>query len=133
MTNQKLNNDVGLLTYLLYRNIALIDEVDSQVNLGSVYETVVAEELNSHGHELFYFDSKKVGEVDYLVNDYENSRILPIEVKSGRKAFTFRAIPKLVNSNGAYKLKDGIVLSNKREITLNNNIITLPIYMCIFI
>ena len=118
---------------MLYRNIALIDEVDSQVNLGSVYETVVAEELNSHGHELFYFDSKKVGEVDYLVNDYENSRILPIEVKSGRKTFTFRAIPKLVNSNGAYKLKEGIVLFNKRKITLNNNIITLPIYKCIFI
>ncbi len=55
-------NDVGLLTNLLYKNnISAILDNDKGINLGSVYETVCAMELVAHGHDLFYFDSKKVG------------------------------------------------------------------------
>ena len=59
-------NDVGLLTNILYKNnIDALLNKDSGVNLGSVYETVCAMELSAHGHELYYFDSKKVGEVNF--------------------------------------------------------------------
>lgn len=79
-------NDVGILTNILFKkNINAILNNDSNVNLGSVYETVVAMELAAHGHTLYYFDSKKVGEVDFLINDYDNLSILPIEIKSGKK------------------------------------------------
>ena len=57
-------NDVGLLTSTLYKNnINAVLEDKTGVNLGAVYETVVAQELKCHGHELYYFDRKKVGEV----------------------------------------------------------------------
>lgn len=66
-------NDVGILTNLLYKNnIQAILENDKGINLGSVYKTACAMELVAHGHKLFYFDSKKVGEVDFLINDYNN-------------------------------------------------------------
>jgi predicted AAA+ superfamily ATPase len=44
-------NDVGLLTNLLYGNNirAVLDDVP-QINLGIVYESVVAQELKAHGY-----------------------------------------------------------------------------------
>lgn len=78
-------NDVGLLTSVFYgNNIKPIMDDDSSINLGSVYETAVAQELASHGVQLFYYDNKKKGEVDYLIDDADNMTVLPIEVKSGK-------------------------------------------------
>ena len=127
-------NDVGLLTNILYKNnISAILSDDIALNLGSVYETVVAMELSAHGHELYYFDSKKVGEVDFLINDYDNLSILPIEIKSGKKNYEFRAIPKLVSKDGNYKLNKGIVFTNKNECKFENDLYTYPIYLIMFI
>lgn len=73
----------------------------------------MANELKAHGHDLFYFDIKKVGEVDFLINDYNTLNILPIEIKSGKGDYFFRALPKLVDPNGKYKLPKGYIFSNK--------------------
>ena len=71
-------NDVGLLTYLLYsNNINAILQDKKSINLGSVYETVVAQELNSHGFKMNYYDNKSIGEVDFLIDDYRNLTVLP--------------------------------------------------------
>ncbi len=127
-------NDVGLLTNILYKNnIDAVLNVDKGINLGSAYETAVAIELNAHGHKMFYFDSKKVGEVDFLVNDYDNLTVLPIEVKSGRNDIHFRAIPKLIDDKGNFKLSKGIILSNKSVIKKDGNLTYLPVYMAMFI
>lgn len=91
-------NDVGILTSILFHeNIQTILNMDNALNLGSVYETSVAMELIAHGHRLYYYDRKKVGEVDFLINDYDKQTVLPIEVKSGRQGYDFRALPRLVN------------------------------------
>ena len=127
-------NDVGLLTNILYKtNISAVLDVEKGVNLGSVYETASAMELIAHGHELFYFDSNKTGEVDFLVNDYDNLTILPVEIKSGNDQYNFRALPKLVNPNGGYKMKKGYVFGNKNIVKKDGNIITLPIYLIMFL
>ena len=102
-------------------------------NLGSVYETVAAIELKAHGHELYYFDSKKVGEVDFLINDYDNLSVLPIEIKSGKDTYEYRAIPKLVDKNGNYKLNKGYIFSNKNECIKENNLVKYPIYLIMFV
>lgn len=75
-------SDVGLLTNLLYAtNInAVLGDVCS-VNLGSVYESVVAQELHAHGYALHYYDNKQRGEVDFLIDDYSTLTVLSIEVK----------------------------------------------------
>lgn len=125
-------NDVGLLTNLLYKNnIDAVLNKDSGVNLGSVYETACAMELSAHGHDLYYFDSKKVGEVDFLINDYENTSILPIEIKSGNDQNNFRAIPKLVK--GPYNLQKGYIFGNENGISSKSNLVTFPIYMIMFL
>ena len=106
---------------------------DNGVNLGSLYETLCSMELKAHGHDLFYFDSKKTGEVDFLINDYNSLNVLPIEIKSGKNQNNFRAIPKLVDQKGNYKLPLGYVFKNKNVFEIKNNLIVLPIYMIMFI
>ena len=62
-------NDVGLLTSVLYgNNIRAVLDDESGINLGSVYESVVAQELAAHGYKLFYYDNRSKGEVDYLID-----------------------------------------------------------------
>lgn len=126
-------NDVGLLTNVLYRNNVLAVLEDGKgVNLGAVYETVVAQELKAHNHELFYYDSKKVGEVDYLIDDYDSLSVRPIEVKSGRDHRNFRALPKVVQ-NGNYHIDFGYVLNNEREVVVEDKIVHMPIYFAMFL
>ena len=127
-------NDVGILTNLLYKNnIGAILNNDTGINLGSVYETVCAMELSAHGHKLFYFDNKKVGEVDFLINDYDELNILPIEIKSGKDQYNFRAIPKLVSKDGNYKLPKGYVFGNKNAMLEKDNLLIMPIYLIMFV
>ncbi|GHV24236.1 hypothetical protein FACS1894176_00060 [Bacteroidia bacterium] len=78
-------NDVGLLTNILYKNnIRAIMDNETSINLGSVYECVVASELKAHGKNLFYYDNKKRGEIDFLIDDYDTLSVVPVEVKSGK-------------------------------------------------
>ena len=127
-------NDVGLLTNILYKtNIDAVLNKEKGINLGSVYETVSAMELISHGHDLYYFDSKKVGEVDFLINDYNELSVIPIEIKSGNDQNNFRAIPKLVDKEGNYKLKKGYIFGNKNICKKDGDLITLPIYLIMFV
>ena len=81
-------NDVGLFTNVLYKNnIRAIMDHDASIHLGSVYECVVASELKAHGKNLFYYDNKKRGEVDFLIDDYDSLSVVPIEVKSGKRRY----------------------------------------------
>ena len=78
-------NDVGILTGILYgNNIRAVLNDEKSINLGSVYESVVASELIAHGYKLFYYDNRSKGEVDYLIDDYDSLSAVPIEVKSGK-------------------------------------------------
>ena len=126
-------NDVGLLINILYKNNirAILDNKNS-INLGSVYESVVASELSAHGHNLFYYDNKKNGEVDFLIDDYDNLSVLPIEVKSGKDYKIHSAIEKFL-ANKDYSTKEGIVLSNNKDIYYEDGILYLPIYYIMFI
>jgi len=121
-------NDVGILTALLYQNnIRPILDTNKSVNLGTVYEAVVAQELKAHGKNLFYYDNKTKGEVDFLINDYDSLSIVPVEVKSGKDYKTHNAINSFLQ-NEDYSVKNAIVLSNERTICTENNITYLPVY-----
>lgn len=121
-------NDVGLLTGLLYHNnIRSVLEDMRSVNLGSVYESVVAQELRAHGHKLFYYDNRKQGEVDYLIDDHKVMSVHPIEVKSGKDYTVHSALNNLMR-NPDYNILTGTVFSNEREIRQNGKITYMPIY-----
>lgn len=126
-------NDVGMLTAQLYdRNIKpIIDDIKS-VNLGAVYESVVAQELRSHGYKLFYYDNRNKGEVDFIIDDYNNTSVLPIEVKSGRDYSIHSALNNLISTD-EYNVKSAFVLSNEREVKRKDKILYLPIYYIMFI
>ena len=125
-------NDVGLLTNILYRtNIrAVLDDVKS-INLGSVYESVVASELIAHGHKLYYYDNRSKGEVDYLIDDYDSLSVIPIEVKSGKDYTVHSALNTFVQ-NEEYHIKNAFVVSNERNVTKKGKITYIPIYYIMF-
>ena len=125
-------NDVGLLTNLLYGvNINAVLNDDRSINLGSVYESVVAQELRAHGYTLHYYDNKQRGEVDFLIDDYENLTVMPIEVKSGKDYTVHSALDKFLNTED-YNVKKAVVLNNEREVREKNGVVYQPIYYCMF-
>ena len=125
-------NDVGILTGMLYgTNIRAVLDDERSINLGSVYETVVASELIAHGHKLFYYDNRSKGEVDYLIDDYDSLSAVPIEVKSGKDYTVHSALNTFVQ-NEDYHIKKAFVVSNERTITQKGKIIYIPIYYIMF-
>ena len=125
-------NDVGLLTSILYGlNINAVLRDERSINLGSVYETVVAQELHAHGFALHYYDNKQKGEVDFLVDDYEHLTVLPIEVKSGKNYTVHSALNNFMNTPD-YHIQKAVVLNNEREISVKNDVTYLPVYYCMF-
>lgn len=125
-------NDVGILTGILYgNNIRAVLDDEKSVNLGSVYESVVASELIAHGYKLFYYDNRSKGEVDYLIDDYNSLSAVPIEVKSGKDYTVHSALNTFVQ-NEDYHIKKAYVLSNERTVTHNGKITYLPIYYIMF-
>ena len=93
-------NDVGILTSILYKNnIRAVMDDEKSINLGTVYESVVASELKAHGRKLFYYDNRNNGEVDFLIDDYDNLSFIPIEVKSGKDYTVYSALNKFVSNS----------------------------------
>ncbi|MFA6937447.1 MAG: AAA family ATPase [Treponema sp.] len=125
-------NDVGLLTNILYStNINAIMSDEKSINLGTVYESVVAQELNAHGNNLFYYDNKTKGEVDFLIDDYSSLSVVPLEIKSGKDYSVHSALNHFVEDK-QYNIKKGFVLSNAREVKQEGCITYLPIYYIMF-
>ncbi len=102
------------------------------INLGTVYESVVAQELAAHGFKLYYYDNKQKGEVDFLVDDYTQLEVLPIEIKSGKDYTEHSALSKFLETPD-YGINSAIVFSNEREIITKKGITYLPIYYCMFL
>ena len=126
-------NDVGMLTAQLYRNnLRPVLEDERSVNLGSVYESTVAQQLKANGHKLFYYDNRNKGEVNFLIDDYSSTSVLPIEVKSGKDYSIHSALNNLL-STPDYHIHSAIVLSNERIIRQEGNITYMPVYFAMFL
>ena len=125
-------NDVGLLTNILYgTNINAVLRDERSVNLGAVYESVIAQEFHAHGYELHYYDNKQKGEVDYLIDDYRNLTVLPVEIKSGKDYRVHSALDKFLDTP-EYHIHEAVVLSNEQKVYTENGITYMPIYYCMF-
>jgi hypothetical protein len=125
-------NDVGLLTNIFFKNnITAIMQDAKSINLGSVYETVVAQELKAHGFKLYYYDNKKNGEIDYLIDDANHLSVIPLEIKSGKDYYIHSALNKFLE-NKEYNIHRAYVLSNEQQVIQKNGIIYMPIYNIMF-
>ena len=126
-------NDVGLLTSILYgMNANAIMNDEKSINLGTVYECFVAQELKAHGFRLFYYDNKKKGEVEFLLDDYANLSVLPVEVKSGKDYKIHSALDSFMTTP-EYNIKQAVVLSNFTETQIEGGIQYMPVYYAMFI
>ena len=126
-------NDVGILTNLLYGlNVNAVLQDLRSINLGTVYESVIAQELHAHGFNLHYYDNKQKGEVDFLIDDYSHLKVLPIEVKSGKDYTEHSALTKFLDTP-EYGIDRALVFSNEREIFQKKRVTYMPIYYCMFL
>ncbi len=123
-------SDVGMLTTLYGRATKRqILSNDQNINYGAIYENAVAQELKAHGFKIYYFNSKKTGELDFVI-EY-NGKIMPIEVKSGKDYNRHSALNNVLNIDN-YSVNEAFVLSNF-NVSIADKITYYPIYMIMFI
>ena len=124
------SSDVGLLTCQYGNSIrAKILLGDTQTNLGGIYENAVAQELNTHGFPMYFYNSHKNGELDFLI-EMELS-VLPIEVKSGKDYYVHSAISKAL-SNPEYEIQTAFTFANC-NVKQDGKMVYLPVYMSTFV
>lgn len=123
-------NDVGLLTAMYGNDIQLkILNHETEINFGALYENVAAEELTAHGFRLFFFNNKKLGEVDFLVES--EGKIIPLEIKSGKNYSRHNAINNLLKIK-EFDIDKGYVFCNS-NVKKEDKITYYPIYMLMFL
>lgn len=123
-------SDVGLLTTIYGKSCKLkIVNKEGDINKGAVFENVVAQELHAHGYPLYYYNSKKFGEIDFIVE--QNGKSLPIEVKSGKAYNKHSALNNLMNAK-EYGIEEAFIFTND-NIKIDGKLNYLPIYMVMFL
>ncbi len=69
--------------------------------------------------------------MDYLIDDYDDLTVVPIEVKSGKDYTIHSALNNFMETDD-YHIKKGYVLSNERQIMTKGKLIYMPIYFIMF-
>ena len=120
------SNDVGLLAAQYGGDIQLkILQHETTINFGSIYENVAAQELTAHGYPLYYYNSKKFGEIDFIIE--KEGKVLPIEIKSGKDYYRHNAMDNVLNLSD-YEIAEGYVFCNG-NVEVRDKITYFPIYM----
>ena len=123
-------SDIGLLVCQYAEGIQLrIINDEKGINYGAIFENVVAQELQAHGFELYYFNSKKQGELDFIIE--KDGHTLPIEVKSGKDYQRHNALNNVMG-NADYGIPRALVFCND-NVSTSGNIVYLPIYLVAYL
>lgn len=119
-------NDVGLLSAACGMEVVrdLVSN-DFSVNYGAIYENAVAQELHAHGRGGYFFRNRKLGEIDFLVQN--RAGVLPVEVKSGKTYKRHSALAQLL-ATANYGIEQAVVLCES-NVEVNGPIAYLPVYM----
>lgn len=122
--------DVGMLTTLYGKSAkAQLLSGRGEMNFGAVYENAAAQELKAHGLTLYYYNSKKFGELDF-VTEYRG-RVLPIEIKSGKDYKRHSALSNVMEISN-YAIEEAFVFTNY-NVEVKGKYIYYPIYMLMFL
>ena len=120
-------SDVGMLTSMYGTSTALkLLSREKGINCGAMFENFAAQELKAHGFDLYYYNNKKHGELDFLI-DYQGD-VLPLEIKSGKDYQSHSALSYFC----AHGFAKGYVFSDY-NISVRENIHYYPIYMMMFL
>jgi predicted AAA+ superfamily ATPase len=133
--------DTGLLITLMFKDKDFTDNIiyskllnnKLPVNLGIVYENVVAQILTANGNKLYYhtfYDKiqKRNYEVDFLL--VKSEKISPIEVKSS----SYKTHKSLDTFSEKYskRINEKIVIYTK-DLVKQGNTLYIPIYLTMFL
>ncbi len=123
-------SDVGMLTTMYGRTTKVqLLSGNKDINNGALYENVVAQELKAHGFTLYYYNSKRYGELDFVI-EYKG-KVLPIEVKSGKDYRRHSALSNVMGIS-EYNIEEAFILTNY-NVEVKDNLVYYPIYMLMFI
>lgn len=121
--------DTGLLTASLGSTTAYdILQGEIQVNLGGILENLFAQCLKSRNFNLFYFDSKRNIELDFLVQN--QNRIEILEIKSGKYYEKHAALDKALAQEDWNIEKAWVFCTG--NVKAAGKITYLPLYMIMF-
>ena len=123
-------SDVGLLTsrYSNQVKISILNK-DKAINNGALFENAAAQELLAKGHKVYYFNSKKQGELDFVIE--LNGKVTPLEIKSGKDYKKHSALSNVLG-NEEYGISVGYIFS-EGNVETEGKKIYLPIYMLMFL
>lgn len=123
-------SDIGLLAAQFADGIQLrIINGDMSINFGAVFENAVAQELAAHGIDAYYYNNKRRGELDFVIE--LDGKVVPIEVKSGKDYEVHRALSNIMDC-GEYDIPEAIIFNND-NIRVEGKYIYAPIYMAMFL
>lgn len=123
-------SDVGLLASEYSQGIQLkIISGDDKLNYGAIFENYIAQEITACEHDLYYYNNKKRGELDFLI-EYDGE-VLPIEVKSGKDYKVHRALSNIMDC-GEFNLNRALIFNNS-NLKVEGKLTYAPIYMAMFL
>ncbi|WP_458458076.1 ATP-binding protein, partial [Pseudobutyrivibrio sp.] len=103
-------SDVGLLTSMYSNEVRLkILTNERDINNGGIYENLVAQELATRNIPLYYYNSKKLGELDFVIE--LRGKSIPIEVKSGKNYEKHSALDNCIKEEN-FGIDEAYVLCN---------------------
>lgn len=121
--------DTGLLCAACMDNVQFsILQGDLSINMGSILENLMAQIIKANGFNLNYFDSKKYGELDFVIQN--GTQIDLLEIKSGNDYKQHSALNKVLKVS-EWNFKNAFVFC-KSNIEIIDNITYLPWYMIMF-
>ena len=122
-------NDTGLLCAACMKNIQFdILQGNVAVNMGSILENLFAQAIKCNGFSLNYYESKKYGEIDFVV---QNGMMIDlIEIKSGNDYTKHPALDNMMKTDN-WSFGEKIVFC-KGNIRKQGEILYLPWYMIMF-
>ncbi|MCC8102043.1 MAG: AAA family ATPase [Clostridiales bacterium] len=118
------SSDVGLLASMYAEGIQIqILKHEMDINYGAIFENAAAQELHCHGFPLYYYRNKKLGELDFVVE--QNGRVIPLEIKSGK---TYKRHSAMSNVMEKYDISQAYVFCLD-PLSVDGVITYCPIYM----
>lgn len=122
-------NDTGLLCAACMKNIQFdILQGNVAVNMGSILENLFAQAIKCNGFSLNYYESKKYGEIDFVV---QNGMMIDlIEIKSGNDYTKHPALDNMMKTDN-WSFGEKIVFC-KGNIRKQGETLYLPWYMIMF-
>lgn len=121
--------DTGLLCSNYERIQISLLQGDLSINWGSILENAVAQSLTAQNIPLYYFNTKKFGEIDFVCQIDQHVHL--VEIKSGNDYKKHSALSKVASvSNWVF---DQSFVFCKGNIEEENGILYLPYYLIGFL